>query len=76
MMRSRLLQPVKGGDIRMVQGHEKLSFPLESRKAFLVLGKRLGQDVDGDVTTELGVPGAIDLAHATLADKLEDFVVR
>ena len=58
MMRSRLLEPVKGGDIRMVQGREKLRLSFESRKTLLVLGKRLGQDFDGDVTTELGVPGA------------------
>ena len=33
--------------------------------------ERLGQDLDCDITTELGVTGSIDLAHAAAADEID-----
>ena len=39
-----------------------------------VLGEGRGQDLDGDVAIELGVGGAIDRAHAALAERRDDFV--
>ena len=58
----------------MVELGEELRFALESRQALLVLGERCGQDLDRDLAPELGVGGAIDLAHAALAQLGGDLV--
>ena len=51
-----------------------LRFALESREAIGVAREHLGQDLDRDVTIELRVARAIDLAHAAGAEGREDFV--
>ena len=53
---------------------EKLRFALESRETLLVLGERCRQDLDRHLALELGVGGAIDLAHAALAELGGDLV--
>ena len=59
----------------MVQRRQDLCFTLETREPFIVVGKLIRKDFDGDVPAELSVARAIDLTHAALANELEDFVV-
>jgi len=53
---------------------QDLRFPLESSKPLGVLGKRCRKDLDRNLSIELGVGGAIDLAHATGAQGGDDLV--
>ena len=55
--------------MRVVEGREELSFALKLRDALRVVAKRLRQDFDRDLTTQLGVAGPIDFAHAAGADR-------
>jgi len=48
-------------DVRMVERGEHLGFTAESRDALGIVGERRRQDLQRDVSTELGVFGAIDL---------------
>ena len=63
------------GDVRVVELSEKTRLSLEAFGTFLVPRKFLGEDFDGNVTAELRVLGAVNLAHASFADGLEDLVV-
>jgi len=54
----RLLETINGGDVRVVQGREGPRFALESRQAFGVGGKRIGQNLDRDLAAERGVGAA------------------
>ena len=58
----------------MMQLGQDLRFPLESSKPLGVLGKRCRKDLDRNLSIELGVGGAIDLAHATGAQGGDDLV--
>ena len=49
-------------------------FTLEAREPLRVLGERIGQDLDRHLTTEAGVGGAIDRAHAPFANLRGDVV--
>jgi hypothetical protein len=46
----------------------------EAREPFRVRKEGVGHDLDGDVAAELGVPGAIHLAHPTFAEDGQDLV--
>ena len=39
-----------------------------------VVSERLGQDLQRDIAIEFRVPGAIDLAHPTRAERREHFI--
>ena len=79
---SGVLDAVDLRDVRMVEGGEDLSLALEAGDA--VAAARLGcagvsrqmgrQDLDGDVAIQLGVAGAIDLAHRAGAEGADDLV--
>ncbi len=71
----RLLDAVDGGDVRMIERGERLGLAREPGEALGVGGDGGGQDLDGDVAIELGVAGAIDLAHSAFA-KLRDDAIR
>ena len=62
------------GDVRMVQRRQRLGFALEARQPLGVVGEGLGQDLDRDVATQLGVGRAIDLAHAAGAEGGDNFI--
>ena len=70
----RLLEAVDVRDVRMVQGGEDFGFALESGQALGVGADGLGQDLDGDLALEVGVGGAIDLAHSAGAEGGDDFI--
>ena len=61
-------------DVRMVQRGEHFGFALEARQPLGIGGDGRRQDLDGDVALQLGVAGAIDLAHAANAERRDDFV--
>jgi hypothetical protein len=51
-----------------------MCFPLEPRESLGIVGKRVGQDFERDITPELRVAGTIHFAHPTAAKGGEDFV--
>ena len=57
----------------VIQGCKELCLAFETREPLGLVGQGFG-NFDGDVAIEPGVAGAIDLAHATLADGLQDLV--
>ena len=70
----QLLETVDGGDVRVVQGREGPRFALETRQAFGVGGKRIGEDLDRDLAAERGVGAAPHLPHAAFTDLSGDVV--
>ena len=58
----------------MVQGRERLGLTLKPREAIRIVREGLGQDLDGDLTPEVGVRRAIHLPHAAHADLGGDFI--
>ena len=70
----RLLEAVDVCDVRMVQGGEEFGFALESGQAPGVGADGLGQDLDCDLALEIGIRGAIDLAHPAGAEGGDDFI--
>ena len=64
-----LLDAVDLRNVRVVQAGEHLRFPLEPGEPIRVSGEGVGQDLQRDVTAQLGVGGAIDLAHPAFADE-------
>ena len=55
-------------------GGEDLGFPLEAGQAIRIIREGLRQDLQRDVSVELGIAGAIHLAHAAFADLGDDGV--
>jgi hypothetical protein len=64
-----LLDTIHGRDVGVIQRGQQLRFALEARHVLGVVGQRGGQDFDGDVAIELGIAGAVNLAHATGAKR-------
>ena len=60
-------EPVNVRDVRMVEGREHLRFALEARNAIRVLRDGVRQDFQRDITSELRIARAIDLAHPACA---------
>ena len=58
----------------MVELGQELRLALEAREALRVRGEGRGQDLDRDLALELRVGGAVDLAHAALAELGGDLV--
>ena len=69
-----LLDAVDGGDVGMIQRREHLRFTLEARHVLRVVGQRRGQHFDGDVAVQLGIAGAVHLAHAARADWCKNLI--
>ena len=58
----------------MIQRSQRLGLTLEARQPLGVRGKCFGQDLDGDLSSEVGVGGLIDFAHPAHADLGGNFV--
>ncbi len=58
----------------MVQRGEHLRFTFEAGEPVRIHGEQFGQDLQRDVPIELGVPCAIDLAHAASAERTDDLI--
>ena len=70
------LEPVDGGDVRVVERGEQMRLALEAPQAVGVLGHLRRQDLDRDVAVEVRVGRAVDLAHPAGAERRGDPVVR
>ena len=70
----RFLEAVDGGDVRMIQRREDLRLAFEAREAIGVFRERFGKNLERDRASEFEIPGAIDLAHASGAERRDDFV--
>jgi hypothetical protein len=68
----RMLRPVNRGDVRMVERCENVGLPLESLLPQLVVGEEIGEDLDRDLALQLGVLGAVHLAHPAGSEGAED----
>ncbi len=69
-----LLEPVDVRDERMIERREHLGFAFEPRQPIRIVHDRVGKDLDRDLTVEPGITRAVDLAHATRAERADDFV--
>ena len=61
-------------DVRMIQRRERLRLAREPRHSIGIGSEPLRQDLQRDITTELRVACAVDLAHATRPKGGEDFI--
>ena len=62
--------------MRVIERCQHLRFALEARHTLGIGGQRFGQNLDGDIAMEPGIPGAIHLAHAARTKGGHDLVVR
>ena len=69
-----LLDAVDGCDIGVVERGQHLGFARESRHAAGILGEGFGNHFDGHVAAQLGIGGAIHLAHPARSDGREDLI--
>src|SRR5258708_36722596 len=58
----------------MIQRCQQPRFPLESSHTLRVAGKRIRQHFQRDFALQLGIFGAIHLAHAARANRLNDLI--
>ena len=58
----------------MIERGEHLRFTAEAGDALGIVGERRGQDLQRDVTSELGVLCSVDFTHAAGTDGLQDLV--
>ena len=65
---------VERADVRMIEARDRARLALQSRAELRVRGELGGEDFHRDVAPEARVDGAIDLAHATRADRADDLV--
>ena len=70
-----LLDPVEPGDVGVVQRGEGAGFSTETSDPFRIVEQLVGKDLEGDLTIQLGVTGAVDLTHAASAEQVEDLEV-
>jgi hypothetical protein len=68
------LEAVDLRDVGVIELREHLRFALEARESLGVVRERVGEDLDRDVAVELGVVGAIDLAHPAFAQQRDDLI--
>ena len=65
---------VNVGDVGMGERSKNLGFPLEPGQPVRLGSHGRGQNLDGDITIEGGIPAAIHLAHPARTDGRGDFV--
>jgi hypothetical protein len=68
------LESINRRNVRMVERGEQSRLTLEPRAAIRVPDERFGQDLDGDIATELHVARPVDVAHPAGAKQRADFV--
>jgi hypothetical protein len=71
---ARLLETVNLSDVRMIERRQRAGFAFETGEALGIVGERLGEDFDRDVTPEASVARAIDLTHSPGTERANDFV--
>ena len=75
MLAVLFLNAVDAGHVGMGKRRQGLGLAVEPGVAVGIAGEGVGQDFQGHVAVEFGVPRAVDLAHAPGADLGEDFVM-
>jgi hypothetical protein len=70
-----LLDREDGDDVRMIECRHRLRFGFKPREPPSVLGYSFRQHLDCDISIELLIVSAIDLAHASFTQLGEDAVV-
>ena len=65
----RLLEAVDRADVGVVQRREHPGLALEASEAIRVARERAGQDLDGDITTQLRVPCLVDVTHPARSEQ-------
>ena len=58
----------------MIERCERLGLALKAHQAIGVIGKRRGQDLQGDVAIEPRITGSIHLAHPTCPERAHDLI--
>ena len=71
----RFLDSVDGDDIGVIEGGHRLGLAPESLESIRVRGHLGGENLDRDISIELGVAGQPDLTHPAFAELAEDLVV-
>lgn len=66
---------VNRADVGMVQGRSGAGFAAEAFEGLGILGRIVGEKLEGDEAAELSVFGFVDHTHATAAEQFEDAVV-
>ena len=69
-----VFDPVDRADVRMVERREQPRFALEAGQPVGIRGEGTRQNLQGDVTIQLAVSGAIHFAHAAGAELRQHFV--
>jgi len=72
---SDLIDFMDRADVRMVQRGRGFGLSLESAESLCVVGEFVGQELQGDVATELEVFGLIHHTHAPATNPAEDAVM-
>ena len=67
---------VDGADVGVVEGRGGARLAREAVEGVGALADAVGKELEGDLSAELRVEGAIDDTHAALAEAVEDVVVR
>ena len=70
-----LFDGMDGDDVGVLERGHGLGLALEALAALGVASELLGQHLERHVAVEPGVAGAVHLAHATLAELLDDLVM-
>src|SRR5580704_633056 len=66
---------VDGADVGVIQCRGSLGFALKAAECLLVFGYIVGQELEGDKTTELHILSLIDHTHTAAAQLLDDAIV-
>src|SRR5262245_49270103 len=69
-----LPEPVDTGDIGVAQYSEELCFSSEPRGPIRIRGKAVRQDFERDVSMQVHIARAVDLAHAARANRADDLI--
>jgi len=67
-------KPVDGGDVRMIERGEHFRFALKAREPIGISRERGWQDLNRDLTFQLGVRRPIHLTHPAFAEQGGDFI--
>ena len=70
----RLADLIYRQDVRVVQGRGRRGLLLESPQAAVVMREIVGQQLECDASAEPRVPGQIDFAHSSCAERRDDAV--
>jgi hypothetical protein len=70
----QLLEPVNGGDVRMIQRGKRPCFAFEAGNTIRTRREGGRQNLDGDVTPETRITCPVDLAHPAAAKLASDLV--